>query len=101
MGLEQRILAGTGPPGPLQGLSLYSFLQSAVNRGFFGSIQGVIDPSNRRDFYANASVRIEIVEIGVYSAAVANVGFGFAADNMKSEMRGTISDLKREPLNTP
>jgi hypothetical protein len=39
-----------------------------------------------------------------YSAAEASVGFEgftFAADIMKSEMRGTISDLKREPLNTP
>jgi hypothetical protein len=27
--------------------------------------------------------------------------FGFVADIMKSEMRGTISDLNREPLNTP
>jgi hypothetical protein len=39
--------------------------------------------------------------IGVYSAAAANGGFAFADDIMKSEMRGTISDLKREPLNTP
>ena len=40
----------------------------------------------------------------VYSAAETNLGFEafiFAADSMKSEMRGTISDLKREPLNTP
>ena len=28
-------------------------------------------------------------------------GFPLAADIMKSEMRGTISDLKREPLKTP
>jgi hypothetical protein len=27
--------------------------------------------------------------------------FGLVADIMKSEMRGTISDLNREPLNTP
>jgi hypothetical protein len=39
--------------------------------------------------------------IGVYSAAAGNEGFAFAADTMKSEMRGTISDLKRDPLNTP
>ena len=38
---------------------------------------------------------------GAYSAAAANFGFMFADDTMKSEMRGTISDLKREPLNTP
>ena len=33
--------------------------------------------------------------------AAGNEGFAFAADTMKSEMRGTISDLKRDPLNTP
>ena len=37
----------------------------------------------------------------IYSAAAANAGFAFADDTMKSEMRGTISDLKRDPLNTP
>lgn len=36
-----------------------------------------------------------------YSAASASIDFGLAADIMKSLMRGTISDLKREPLNTP
>lgn len=36
-----------------------------------------------------------------YSAASASMDFGLAADIMKSLMRGTISDLKREPLNTP
>jgi hypothetical protein len=43
-----------------------------------------------------------------YSAARTNVGlvlaadtFGFAADIMKSEMRGTISERNRDPLNTP
>ena len=43
----------------------------------------------------------KIVLFGAYSAAAANFGFMFADDTMKSEMRGTISDLKREPLNTP
>jgi len=40
----------------------------------------------------------------IYSAAAANEsfkGFTLADDIMKSEMRGTISDLKREPLKTP
>jgi len=44
---------------------------------------------------------LKIVLSGAYSAAAANVGFMFAEDTMKSEIRGTISDLKREPLNTP
>jgi hypothetical protein len=41
------------------------------------------------------------LKIEAYSAAAAKADFGFADDTMKSEMRGTISDLKREPLNTP
>ena len=40
-------------------------------------------------------------EKAAYSAARASEAFGFAAEIMKSWMRGTISDLKREPLNTP
>ena len=40
-------------------------------------------------------------QIGAYSAAAASEAFAFADDTMKSEMRGTISDLKREPLKTP
>jgi hypothetical protein len=39
--------------------------------------------------------------IGVYSAAATSEGFRFADETMKSEMRGTISDLKRDPLKTP
>jgi hypothetical protein len=73
----------------------------AVNRGFYPPIQGVTDPSKSARFRADTKDRIEITEISAYSAAVTNFGFGFAADNMKSEIRGTISDLNREPLNTP
>jgi hypothetical protein len=36
-----------------------------------------------------------------YSAAETNLGFTSAADTMKSEILGTISDLNREPLKTP
>jgi hypothetical protein len=39
--------------------------------------------------------------IDAYSAAARTEGFVFAANSMKSEMRGTISDLNREPLKTP
>ena len=35
-----------------------------------------------------------------YSAAT-SASLAWAADRMKSEIRGTISDRKREPLNTP
>ena len=45
--------------------------------------------------------RCALLRILRYSAARLKTDFGFAADIMKSLMRGTISDLKREPLNTP
>jgi hypothetical protein len=43
------------------------------------------------------------VSTDLYSAAAASdsLGLTIAVDSMKSEIRGTISDLKREPLNTP
>ena len=48
-----------------------------------------------------ATIRFVLHSIDAYSAAATNDGFMIAADAMKSEMRGTISDLKRDPLNTP
>jgi len=56
--------------------------------GFRGPIQGVTTPPN-----LDPKQR--------YSAAKAREGFTLAADIMKSEIRGTISERKREPLNTP
>lgn len=39
---------------------------------------------------------------GLYSAATTAAGRGFICDDsMKSVMRGTISERKRDPLNTP
>jgi hypothetical protein len=77
-------------------------LSSAGNPDFLGPIQRVtgdvespkILTSDARHCFANRPVAI-------YSAAAAKDGFIFADDTMKSEIRGTISDLKREPLNTP
>jgi hypothetical protein len=57
--------------------------------------------SNQRRVAISIAARVPVGRIGVYSAAATNFGFTFAADMMKSEMRGTISDLKREPLKTP
>ena len=74
----------------------------SLNRDFHGPIQGVTgppeSPAARRH---RGQQRVECVRAAVYSAAAANEGFTFADDTMKSEMRGTISDLKREPLKTP
>ena len=39
--------------------------------------------------------------IAAYSAASASSDFGFDYDIMKSLMRGTISERKRDPLKTP
>ena len=91
MGPEQKNLAEFAACDLLERLSLNSFFQGPENRGFLRPIQRVTGRA------ASAETR----PIDAYSAAVTKVGFLFAADNMKSEMRGTISDLKREPLKTP
>ena len=82
-------------------MSSYSFLQAAANRGFYDPIQGVIIPRINTDIAISRLKRKSAHHTGVYSAAATNLGFAFADDMMKSEMRGTISDLKREPLKTP
>ena len=69
---------------------------------FFGLIQGVTGGiESAGNFDPGYSIPRNNRLFGAYSAAAAKVGFKFADDTMKSEMRGTISDLKREPLNTP
>jgi hypothetical protein len=81
---------------------LNSLFGEPVNLNFRESTRVVSAPSNRRQRPDhNGRFRTEIARIGDYSAAAAKEGFTFADDIMKSEMRGTISDLKREPLKTP
>ena len=60
------------------------------------------------DSRVNRKLSLTLAQSDAYSAAAANVAFtatndglAFAADMMKSEMRGTISDLNRDPLKTP
>jgi hypothetical protein len=78
------ILSGTGESGPLWRDS------------------GVVRLSNQHEIAdLKPAIRLRTRKIEAYSAAAAKADFGFADDTMKSEMRGTISDLKREPLNTP
>ena len=101
-GLEQKKPAAAGPQQPPQGLRANSFFQEPVNRVPFGSIQGLLGQSNQhRIADLKPAIRLRTRKIDAYSAAAAKVDFGFADDTMKSEMRGTISDLNREPLNTP
>ena len=102
MGPEQK-KSDPKPPGrAAEGLIGNSFFRGPQNRAFRGSIQGVTPPSRiKPDSPSDRRIRIESRQIAGYSAAKTNEGFTFAADIMKSEMRGTISDLKREPLKTP
>ena len=60
------------------------------------------------DSGVNRKLSLTLAQSDAYSAAAANVAFtatndglAFAADMMKSEIRGTISDLNRDPLKTP
>ena len=57
--------------------------------------------TGRRNSARIRAERTDIFADGDYSAAIANLDFGFAAEIMKSLMRGMISERKREPLNTP
>ena len=95
--------SGRGHPGMAPSRIERKLIPWAKSRiGFPGSIQGIRSRNHDRIAGSqNRGTRIEIAEISDYSAAAASEAFGFAADIMKSEMRGTISDLNREPLNTP
>ena len=86
----------------------YSFFRRGVNRGFRGRFRGLAPSRFGPQFGLQTGVSAPERDIDVYSAApgnegftATNEGFRFAADIMKSQMRGTISDLKREPLKTP
>jgi hypothetical protein len=88
LGLEPKFLEGTGTYGTPQRASLNSFLEKTANPDSFNRFSGLpphpIRLMNR-----------------CYSAAATNASLVVAADNMKSEIRGTISERNREPLNTP
>ena len=83
-------------------MKINSFLQATMNPDFRGQFRGL---STRRIRAYHRAWRgkhiIACLKSRIYSAAAANAGFAVADDTMKSEMRGTISDLKRDPLNTP
>jgi hypothetical protein len=73
-----------------------------LNQDFYRLIQRVTGPRITRARLNPGQQREEGSEKQrLHSAAATNDGFTFADDIMKSEMRGTISDLKREPLKTP
>ena len=101
-GLEQKNPAATGPQQPPQGLETELIPSGTGESGPLWLDSGVVGHSNQhRIADLKPAIRLRTRKIDAYSAAAAKADFGFADDTMKSEMRGTISDLKREPLNTP
>ena len=106
MGLEQNISDEIGLHRAPQGLNPNSLFQRPEIWISPGQFRGLPASSNQADIsIPDHRCRVRNHPIDVYSAAAAKDGFKdgfmFAADIMKSEIRGTISDLKREPLNTP
>jgi hypothetical protein len=102
MGPKPEYSQGTEGLETVKGLRSQSLLprsESDSKRPDFRPAGGVNSPAFSRVFgpgnpLAQAPPR-------AYSAASASNDFGFADDIMKSLMRGTISERKREPLNTP
>ena len=89
-------------------MSQNSFFRRVANRYFKGRFRGRRAAESARNPGFKPTMLRKSAPIDAYSAAAdsedfteTNEGFMFAADIMKSRMRGTISDLKREPLKTP
>ncbi len=101
MGPESEILAGTAPPDLIQTLRSHSFLDETESGGFADPFRELAEGPPPPVLRHRAQKRIERARNSLYSAAAASEVFGLAAEIMKSEMRGTISDLNLEPLNTP
>jgi hypothetical protein len=101
MGPEPEILGGTASPDPIQTLRSQSFLEGIESGGFAPPFPELAKGQPPADLALTGAKERRTRANTLYSAAAASEVFGFAADIMKSEMRGTISDLNREPLNTP
>ena len=101
MGAEPEFLDPNTPGTAPEELTSHSFLGEPAESGFPWAYSGGYRSleSTIRKLKRKPARRYRIFVD--YSAAAANFGFMLADDTMKSEMRGTISDLKREPLNTP
>src|ERR1700736_1958356 len=87
---------GCQPPERVRSQSLFQ-RANLVQNGPFSS------PADRRfrGLFRPETRAPDAADTASYSAAKASSDFGFPADIMKSLMRGTISERKREPLNTP
>src|ERR1700760_3404015 len=89
---------GSKPPEKLRSHSLLPRVNRVRNGRFSNPeepVPAAIPPAFAPD------IRSENCRFDAYYAASASSDFGFAADIMKSLMRGTISERKREPLKTP
>ena len=94
LGLEPAFFVPAGRMRHPQGLRADSLLQSYLITANLEGNRPCRSARRVRFFDGKA-------EKAGYSAARACNDVGFAAETMKSWIRGTISDLKREPLNTP
>src|SRR2546430_17682029 len=101
MGWKPKIWTALGLPAPPKGLGPSSFLKTTRIQPSACLFRGLSAEPIRGRSDAERAYCAEKSFDRLYSAANASNDFGLAADIMKSEMRGTISDLKREPLNTP
>jgi hypothetical protein len=108
MGLEQKFSAGIPLWRPLQGMKLNSFFRGPTNRDSLGRFRGLAALPNRTESRPLTGDSRKESPDRRYSAAAdsedltaTSEGLELAVDIMKSEIRGTISDLKRDPLKTP
>ena len=126
LGLEPHFFAPAGRMRHPQGVRPDSLLERYLNTSNLAATcprrrlrQGLNFRRESRKTHQNRSDGVETVldscfdafslrepvatslENAIYSAARACNDVGFAAETMKSWMRGTISDLNRDPLNTP
>jgi hypothetical protein len=76
-------------------VNLHSSFEGPANLGSFNQFSDLDARSNRgrNILYSAAPTNL--------SEAATSFGLVLADDSMKSEMRGTISERNREPLNTP
>jgi hypothetical protein len=72
-----------------------SFFRERANPGSFNQFSDLGALPNRRQNQRYSAAPT------ILSEAATNFGLILADDNMKSEIRGTISERNREPLNTP
>ena len=90
-GLEPKKLGRITIQENAQGVIPTSFFKRRANPDSFSPFRSLpAEPIRRRNWHYSAAA-----DVGT------NCSLVFAADNMKSEILGTISERNRDPLNTP